>query len=137
MITVTKQFRISAAHSLPTHEGQCKEFHGHNYVIEVAVSGELDEDPSSPRYGMVIDFGMLKATVWSVLHAFDHTNLNEMIEPSTAEALALYLFRLLETPLARKRYLLKRVRVWETSDSYVTVDADDSVFEVLEVYLDD
>lgn len=54
--------------------GKCSNpnFHGHNYVLEVIVEGEID-----PETGYVIDLKLLKELIHSsVLERFDHRNLN-------------------------------------------------------------
>ena len=50
--------------------------HGHNYVIEVSVEGEID-----PETGMVIDLKRLKEIVRArVVNRVDHKNLNEDVD---------------------------------------------------------
>ena len=45
--------------------------HGHNYMVEVTVSGEVD-----PKTGMVMNLFDLKRILLDVLEEFDHKNLN-------------------------------------------------------------
>jgi 6-pyruvoyltetrahydropterin/6-carboxytetrahydropterin synthase len=45
--------------------------HGHNYMLEVTVSGEVD-----PRTGMVVNLFDLKQVLLHVLEEFDHKHLN-------------------------------------------------------------
>ena len=67
MYRLTKEFKFSMGHRLSKHQGLCKNIHGHNYRIIVAVKSiELNSD------GMVIDFGNLKAIVEGFLDAMDH-----------------------------------------------------------------
>jgi 6-pyruvoyltetrahydropterin/6-carboxytetrahydropterin synthase len=48
--------------------------HGHNYFLEVTVSG-----PIAPATGMVCDLGALDAVVSrEILDRFDHQNLNQL-----------------------------------------------------------
>jgi 6-pyruvoyltetrahydropterin/6-carboxytetrahydropterin synthase len=85
MITVTQSFEFAAAHRLFCPQmseaenreifGKCTNSngHGHNYVVEVTVSGEPDE-----RSGVVIDVGRLERTVKErVIDVFDHRHLND------------------------------------------------------------
>ena len=54
--------------------GKCNNpyFHGHNYEIIVAVTGEIDPDT-----GYVFDLGILKNLIKTEIEdAFDHKNLN-------------------------------------------------------------
>ena len=87
--------------------------HGHNYTIEVTLSGAVD-----PATGMVANLGDLDPFVQRhVLDAFDHRNLNEEVEAfrtkvPTTENLCIEIFnRLRDFPKAH----LERVRVEETS----------------------
>jgi 6-pyruvoyltetrahydropterin/6-carboxytetrahydropterin synthase len=53
--------------------------HGHNYFLEVTVSG-----PVAPETGMVCDLGALDSIVTrEVLDRFDHQNLNHLEDFST------------------------------------------------------
>lgn len=45
--------------------------HGHNYMLEVTVAGEVD-----PRTGMVVNLFDLKVVLLQVLEEFDHKHLN-------------------------------------------------------------
>jgi 6-pyruvoyltetrahydropterin/6-carboxytetrahydropterin synthase len=87
--------------------------HGHNYTIEVTLSGAVD-----PATGMVANLGDLDPFVQRhVLDVFDHRNLNEDVQAfrtkvPTTENLCIEIFnRLRDFPKA----LLERVRVEETS----------------------
>ncbi len=70
--------------------------HGHNYLLEVTLCGEID-----PVTGMIINLYDLKQHLWDVLIEFDHKNLN-LDTPyfttriPTTENLALTLWKLLE-----------------------------------------
>ena len=58
--------------------GKCNNpyFHGHNYEIIVAVTGEIDPDT-----GYVFDLGILKNLIRTEIEeAFDHKNLNLEVE---------------------------------------------------------
>jgi len=87
--------------------------HGHNYVVEVAVSGPVD-----PATGMIANLSDLDAFVTcEVLEPFDHKYLNEEVAEfrervPTTENLCIEIFnRLRGFPRAR----LERVRLEETS----------------------
>jgi 6-pyruvoyltetrahydropterin/6-carboxytetrahydropterin synthase len=86
--------------------------HGHNYVIEVAVSGRVN-----PETGMIANLADLDAFVArEVLEPFDHTYLNEQVDAfretvPTTENLCIEIFRRLRAfPHAK----LERVLVEET-----------------------
>ena len=91
--------------------------HGHNYTLEVAVTGEADA-----QTGMVINLVDLESVVGGVLEAFDHKHLNldtpyfPQRIPST-ENLAVVLWDLVARELRGAK--LERVRLYETDDLYV------------------
>lgn len=73
-IRVTKEFHFEMAHALWNYDGLCKNIHGHSYIFYVTVIGEPEEDKTSPKFGMVIDFGDLKKIVnETVVNRLDHT----------------------------------------------------------------
>ena len=72
-IRLTKEFSFEAAHALDGYDGPCREIHGHSYRLFVTVKGHPSEDPRDPKYGMVMDFGILKRIVQEeVVSTFDH-----------------------------------------------------------------
>ena len=113
-LSITKQFRFEAAHSLPNHLGKCRNLHGHSYLIEVTVSGPAAA--SGPSEGMVMDFGDLSKVVEAeIISKWDHQFLNDILPfATTAENLAAECFRRLEAA----KLPVSRVRLWETAKSY-------------------
>ena len=91
--------------------------HGHNYALEVAVTGVPD-----PNTGMVINLVDLQAAVEVVLEQFDHKHLN-LDTPyftdriPTTENLATVLWELIREALVGAR--LDRLRLYETDDVFV------------------
>ena len=83
---ICKEFTFDAAHSLPHHEGACKNLHGHTYKVAIHVrQDELQE--AGPAQGMVCDFGTIK-DAWKKIHAdLDHSHLNKVLPNPTAEIL--------------------------------------------------
>ena len=103
--------------------GQCYNppAHGHNYLLEVTVSGEID-----PVTGMVVNLFDLKRVLLDVLEEFDHKNLNLDMpyfkdRIPTSENFA----RLLWTKLAPQPDMgtLHTVRLCEDEDLYAEVTA--------------
>jgi 6-pyruvoyltetrahydropterin/6-carboxytetrahydropterin synthase len=89
--------------------------HGHNYTLEVLVSGEVD-----PATGMIANLADLDGFVErEVLEPFDHRSLNEEVaafreKVPTTENLCIEIFHRLQAfPKAK----LERVRVQETSNN--------------------
>jgi 6-pyruvoyltetrahydropterin/6-carboxytetrahydropterin synthase len=121
---LSRRYRFSASHRLHSAQfddeenrrvyGKCNNpyGHGHNYVVEVSVSGPVD-----PSTGMIANLKDLDAFVESeIIEPFDHTYLNEEIAEfrenvPTTENICIEIFnRLRRFPNAR----LERVRVEET-----------------------
>ncbi len=64
------------AHTLAGYDGVCSEIHGHSYKLAVTVAGEPNPDSSSPKFGMVMDFGALKQIVNDcIIDPHDHAML--------------------------------------------------------------
>lgn len=72
-IRLTREFSFEAAHALEGYDGKCREIHGHSYRLFVTVVGEPITDESSPKLGMVMDFGELKRIVnGEIVERLDH-----------------------------------------------------------------
>ena len=129
-VTVTRRLTFNAAHRVHNPQlsdeenrelfGKCNNpnWHGHNYVLEVAVEGPVDE-----RTGYVVDLGRLKGIVErEIVDQIDHRNMNvdvpfmEGINPTT-ENIVVACWRVLEPSVSPGR--LKRLRLWETENNYV------------------
>ena len=126
-VHLSRRYRFSASHRLHSPRlgeednwhvyGKCNNpyGHGHNYVVEVALSGPVD-----PATGMITNLADLDAFVErEVIEPFDHTYLNEEIAEfretvPTTENLCVEIFRRLR-PYPRAR--LERVRVEETGNN--------------------
>jgi 6-pyruvoyltetrahydropterin/6-carboxytetrahydropterin synthase len=72
-IRITKEFKFESAHALLGYDGPCKNIHGHSYKMAVTLIGKPINDETSPKFGMVMDFGDLKQIVnESIVKPFDH-----------------------------------------------------------------
>lgn len=72
-IRITKVFDFEMAHALLKHDGACKNIHGHSYKLYVSLRGEVLNDASSPKNGMLMDFSDLKAIVKKeIIEVYDH-----------------------------------------------------------------
>ena len=61
------------AHALKGHDGPCRYIHGHSYGLTVTILGFPEQDASSPKLGMVLDFSVLKKIVKeNIIDIFDH-----------------------------------------------------------------
>ena len=121
MRSIGKIFSFSAAHHLPHHEGQCHGVHGHNYKLEVVVSGLPQQ--FGPAQGMIMDFGDLDEAVSSVMEMYDHTNLNDMFDNPTAENMIERIARDINGVLPYG-VTLSLLRLWETEKCYAEWTAD-------------
>ena len=60
-----QRMHFSASHFLKFC-GDCEQLHGHNYVLEVFITGPLNED------GMIVDFRVVKDKVIDICKTLDH-----------------------------------------------------------------
>jgi 6-pyruvoyltetrahydropterin/6-carboxytetrahydropterin synthase len=94
--------------------------HGHNYVLEVTISGEPDDTT-----GMVFDLRELKDILNDeVVEPMDHRFLNYEVPPfdrvvPTTENIAAEIWRRLEPKIRGTDAKLHNVRLYETPDLYV------------------
>lgn len=96
-------------------------YHGHNYTLEVWVSGEIDAET-----GYLIDLKILKTIIQKeIINRFDHRNLNldcpefEQLNP-TAENIAAVIYRLMRQAMDKKYEL--SITLWETENNIVYFD---------------
>ena len=113
--TVVKRVSFDAAHFLPNYPGKCANLHGHHWIVEFGVSGDIGED------GMVIDFTELKNFLKAVTDEFDHQLINNVISNPTAENIGIYIRDKFNCWTWSKKIKLGFIRVWETEDSYAEI----------------
>lgn len=102
--------------------GKCtsKYGHGHNYILEVTIEGEVD-----PETGMIINLYDLKPMINDVLKEFDHKHLNDdnayfQDKIPTTENIARAFWELMEKQLGKgANCRLFRIRLYETPDLFV------------------
>jgi 6-pyruvoyltetrahydropterin/6-carboxytetrahydropterin synthase len=129
-LTVTRRLRFNAAHRVHNAHlsdeenaalfGKCNNpnSHGHNYLLEVSVTGPVDD-----RTGYVIDLAKLRDLVArEVVDHLDHRNLNLDVDfmrdiNPTSENIVVACWRVLEPHVRPGR--LTRLRLWETENNYV------------------
>jgi len=122
---LTRRYRFSASHRLHSDDlsdaenaatyGKCNNphGHGHNYVLEVTVSGAVEE-----ATGMVCNLVDLDSVVQrQILERFDHENLNLRAEFAdavpTTENLCSVIYEILQRGFTHAH--LERVRIEETT----------------------
>jgi len=132
-VTITRRLMFNAAHrvhnpALTDAEnaatfGKCNNpnWHGHNYTLDVSVTGPIDE-----RTGYVIDLGRLKTIVErEVVDKADHKNFNLEVDfmrgqIPTTENIVVAMWRVLEPAISPAK--LTRLVLWETANNYVEYD---------------
>jgi 6-pyruvoyltetrahydropterin/6-carboxytetrahydropterin synthase len=132
-VTVTRRLHFSAAHrvhnpAMSDEEnrrvfGKCNNpnWHGHNYILDVSVTGPLDE-----KTGYVIDLSRVKQIVEErVIQHVDHRNLNLEVDflrdvIPTTENVVVGFWRVLEPALKPAR--LTKLVLWETVNNHVEYD---------------
>ena len=129
-LSVYRKAHFNAAHRIFNPEwddnkneqtfGRCSNpyYHGHNYEIEVRVTGEVD-----PETGYVYDLGKLKDIIKSeVEDKLDHKNLNVEVPEfkdliPTAEHICYVIYNILRMKIDERFEI--GVKLWETPRNYV------------------
>ena len=121
---IGKSYSFSAAHQLTKvpADHQCARLHGHNYVIEVEVRGDVSE-----RNGFCngLDFADLDRDIKPVIDMLDHQFLNDFLDNTTAERLAQFI---MDEVYKRSTRYLYSVKVWETPKCWAMVVNQDGLF---------
>ncbi len=130
MIFITRKHHFCASHRLynPSFSDEKNEAtfglcnnpngHGHNYVLEVTLSGEIADDT-----GMVFDLKELKKlTQQEIIDKVDHKNLNVDVDfltdiIPTAENLAIRFWKRLEPKITKGQ--LYEVKLYESERNFV------------------
>jgi len=129
-LTVFRKAHFNAAHRLYREDwsdernlevfGKCSNphFHGHNYDLEVGITGEVDKET-----GYLIDLKILKDIIKEEIEIpFDHKNLNmevpefKSLNP-TVENIAIVAWNKLRSRLDSKYKL--SVKIYETARNFV------------------
>ncbi len=134
-VSVYRREHFNAAHRLnsavlseaenSTTYGKCNypNYHGHNYELEVRVTGEIN-----PVTGFVMDMKILSDLVRSEIHTrFDHRNLNLDTEEfrdriPTAENIAIVIYNILREKIDMAHDL--HIRLYETPRNWVEYPAN-------------
>lgn len=88
MITISKAYTFDSAHVLwdPDRSeqeneqvfGKCSRVHGHTYMLDVTVEGEVNE-----RTGMILNYFDLDKIVKPIVDRLDHRMLNDIFDDLT------------------------------------------------------
>lgn len=129
-VLVSRRESFNAAHQLRNSDlseaenrrlfGKCANLHGHNYLLEVVVAGEIDQ-----ATGYVLDLKQLSDVISRrIIRDVDHRNLNtdvpwlEDLIP-TAENLVVAFWERIRSELPEGS--LRSVRLWETDKNWAEV----------------
>ena len=111
--------QFSAAHQLREYEGKCENLHGHNWKVEVSVTGN-----KLGKNGLLIDFKLIKKATENVLGELDHEFLNDLDAFKTAnpssENIARHIFTALSRELNTEDIKVSRVTTWESDSACAT-----------------
>jgi 6-pyruvoyltetrahydropterin/6-carboxytetrahydropterin synthase len=110
---INKQFHFSASHvldGLPA-DHQCGRLHGHNYVVEVVLEGEVLN-----AVGFVRDYGELSPIKRFIDEVLDHRHLNDVFPgiQTSAENMARILYERWKSEIPE----LAGVRISETPKTW-------------------
>jgi 6-pyruvoyltetrahydropterin/6-carboxytetrahydropterin synthase len=132
IVHITRRERFSAAHKLSRPDwspeknyatfGKCSNpnWHGHNYVLWVTVSGEPSTETS-----FVTDLSVLSRIIKEhVIDRLDHKNIDLDVDfmkgrYSSTENLAVAIWEQLEEPVKALGVNLRTIKLEETENNYV------------------
>ena len=133
---IVRKIIFHAGHMLKDDDSKCYHPHGHEYVFECGVTGDIHS--SGAESGMIMNFGELKGLMMSRIHdEFDHKFIIQDSDPRrakfidavgfegvvvvqwtpTAENLAEYCFRAIQEKLPRG-VKVSLVRITETANCW-------------------
>ena len=130
MINLTKRFFFCAAHRMYNDKfsaeennknfGKCQNIHGHNYFIEITISGEIDE-----QKGYFVNLNEFSEKIQiNLIQKLDHTYVNEIVpnssnKPITLEVLSTWIWKILNENLTEYNFI--KIRLWETENNSVEI----------------
>ena len=145
MITITRKLEFDAGHRIPDHKSQCKNLHGHRYVLHLTLTGKVIDAEKRSDSGMLMDFSEVKEIAQkNLVDSWDHAFLvyekDEVVRNflesipnhktvvfdcvTTAENLARKIFETLAPIYAEKTDLrLIKVTLFETPNCWAEFSA--------------
>jgi 6-pyruvoyltetrahydropterin/6-carboxytetrahydropterin synthase len=149
MLTITRKLEFDAGHRIPDHNSQCRNLHGHRYVLEITLTGKVVDHDGQADNGMIMDFSDVKnlareslVDVWD--HAFlvyeKDVQVKDFLDSlpnhktvvlnrvPTVENLARIAFDILK-PVYRDRYStglsLTKIKLFETPNCWAEINSAD------------
>jgi len=144
---ITTRLEFDAGHRIPNHKSQCRNLHGHRYIIEITLKGAIITQEDASENGMVMDFSDVKRIAKErLVNLWDHAFLvykkdtpvldflnslpehKTVIFPTvpTAENMAAEAFRILNDEYQDTygtQLKLSRVRLYETPNNWADATA--------------
>ena len=124
MFELKVKSHFAGAHQLTMVGQKCENLHGHNWHVEVCVTGEKLNSA-----GVLADFGDIKKAVRQVVEdELDHKFLNELemfenMQP-TSERIAVYIAQRVQSILdqdpGKEDIRVSKVMAWESDDACAT-----------------
>jgi 6-pyruvoyltetrahydropterin/6-carboxytetrahydropterin synthase len=111
---------FAAAHRLNMVAEKCESLHGHNWKVEVYLTGE-----ELNRAGVLMDFGEIKKELSTIMKTLDHKFLNETEafhgdNPPSSENIARYIALELQAAIKDPKIKVSRVTAWESENACAT-----------------
>src|SRR3989339_380930 len=123
MFELKVKSHFAGAHQLTMVGRKCENLHGHNWNVEVCVTGEKLNSA-----GVLADFGDIKKAVRKVVdEELDHKFLNDLeifkgVQP-TSERIAIYIAERVQAMLSQElseEVRVSKVMAWESEDACAT-----------------
>jgi len=123
MFELKVKSHFAGAHQLTMVGQKCENLHGHNWNVEVCVTGDKLNSA-----GVLADFGDIKKAVRKVVdEELDHKFLNDLemfkgVQP-TSERIAIYIAERVQSILSRElseEVRVSKVMAWESDDACAT-----------------
>lgn len=148
MLTITRKLEFDAGHRIPDHHSQCRNLHGHRYVLHITLEGDPLVKEGDSGNGMILDFSEVKKLAEAhLVSRWDHAFLvYEKDRPvreflgslpghktvvldrvPTVENMTQVAFDILKEVYEGfygKALVLKSVRIYETPNCWAEVTAD-------------
>ncbi|MCP4022984.1 MAG: 6-carboxytetrahydropterin synthase QueD [Desulfobacteraceae bacterium] len=121
MFELKVKSHFAGAHQLTMVGQKCENLHGHNWNVEVCVSGEQLNSA-----GVLADFGDIKKAVRQVVEELDHKFLNELDifqgQQPTSERIAVFIAKRVQTFINDfpEEIRVSKVMAWESENSCAT-----------------
>ena len=113
MFKVVDEITVEASHAIPLPSGELETPHSHRWRLRV----ELSCAYLNPQ-GMAVDMDIVRAWLQELVGGWDGSHLNDLppfqTVPATAERVAEYVGRGLQSRLVEDRAWVSRVECWMT-----------------------